>query len=50
MCGQGFMMGPGLGKNMADLIMNGRPEIQKPIFDTLGYYRDYNRAEKEALR
>ncbi len=50
MCGQGFMMGPGLGKNMAGLIINGHPEIPKPIFDTLDYYRDYNRAEKEALR
>jgi len=43
-------MGPGLGKNMAGLIINGHPEIPKPIFDTLDYYRDYNRAEKEALR
>jgi sarcosine oxidase subunit beta len=50
MCGQGFMLGPGLGRNLANLIVYGRPLIKPEIFNTLGFYRDFYRSEKEALK
>jgi len=50
MCGQGFMMGPGLGKNMATLIVKGHPEIDTGIFNTMSLYRDFYCSRKEALR
>lgn len=46
MCGQGFMLGPGVGRNMASLIVHGRPVIDEKIFASVGFYRDfYARAE-----
>ncbi len=49
MCGQGFMIGPGLGKNMANLIVQREPLIPRDVFDTIGYHRDYGGPDKEAL-
>jgi sarcosine oxidase, subunit beta len=49
MCGQGFMLGPGLGKNMASLITAGKPLIPEDVFATIGYYRNFEGADKEAL-
>ncbi len=49
MCGQGFMIGPGLGKNMAALIVHGAPLIPGDVFDTIGYYRNFEGPDKEAL-
>ncbi|MEW6746873.1 MAG: FAD-binding oxidoreductase [Planctomycetota bacterium] len=50
MCGQGFMMGPGVGKNLASLIVNGRPVIDPEVFSSLRFDRDFYKAKKEALR
>jgi sarcosine oxidase subunit beta len=50
MCGQGFMLGPGVGKNMASLIVHGRPAIDQAVFDTLSFYRDFDTQRAEALR
>ena len=50
MCGQGFMMGPGVGKNMASLIFKGKPDIKKEIFDLLNPNRDFHSGKKEALK
>ena len=50
MCGQGFMMGPGIGKNMANLILNGKPLMEQDIFDTVSFYRDMYNSKKEALK
>jgi sarcosine oxidase subunit beta len=50
MCGQGFMMGPGVGKNMASLIIDGKPEMKKEIFDLLNPDRDFYSGKKEALK
>ena len=50
MCGQGFMMGPGIGRNMANLIVNGKPRIDEKIFGTLSFYRDFYGTGKEALK
>jgi len=50
MCGQGFMMGPGVGLNLANLIMKGRPVIDKDVFDLLNPNRDFYSGKKEALK
>ena len=50
MCGQGFMMGPGVGKNIASLISKGRPDIKKEIFKLLTPDRDFYSGKKEALK
>ena len=50
MCGQGFMLGPGVGLNMAKLIVHGKPEIDSGIFSTLSFYRDFHAKRAEALK
>jgi len=50
MCGQGFMMGPGVGLNLASLISKGKPAIQKEVFDLLSPDRDFYSGKKEALK
>ncbi len=35
MCGQGFMMGPGVGLNLASLITKGKPLLKQKVFDLL---------------
>ena len=50
MCGQGFMMGPGIGRNMANQIVHGGPLMAPDIFATLSFYRDFYGAKKEKLR
>jgi sarcosine oxidase subunit beta len=50
MCGQGFMMGPGVGLNLAKLITKGRPIIDKEVFNLLSPNRDFYSGKKEALK
>ncbi len=50
MCGQGFMLGPGIGQNIANLILHGRPLMAPDIFETLSFYRDFYGSRKEALK
>jgi len=50
MCGQGFMMGPGVGLNLANLIVNGKPIIKKDVFSLLDPDRDFYSGKKEALK
>ena len=50
MCGQGFMMGPGVGKNLASLIAKGKPDIKKEVFDLLTPNRNFYSGKKEALK
>jgi len=50
MCGQGFMMGPGVGKNLSNLISKGKPCIDKNVFDLLSPDRDFYSGKKEALK
>jgi len=50
MCGQGFMMGPGVGLNLASLITKGKPTIKKEVFDLLSPDRDFYSGKKEALK
>jgi sarcosine oxidase subunit beta len=49
MCGQGFMMGPGVGRNMTNLILHGSPLMAADIFERLRFYRDFYGSQKEAL-
>ena len=50
MCGQGFMMGPGVGQNLANLIIKGKPLIDKKVFNLLNPDRDFKIGKKEALK
>jgi len=50
MCGQGFMMGPGVGRNLASLITKGKPAIKQEVFDLLNPDRDFYSGKKEALK
>jgi sarcosine oxidase subunit beta len=49
MCGQGFMMGPAVARNMAHYIARGKPYLEPDLFDALSPTRDFN-AKKEALK
>ena len=40
MCGQGLMLGPGIGESLASLIAKGRPVIDGDVFDLLSPTRD----------
>ena len=50
MCGQGFMLGPGVGKSLASLVVHGRPAIDPEIFGMLSPARDLHAGKKEALK
>ncbi|ENO12389.1 FAD dependent oxidoreductase [Thermoplasmatales archaeon SCGC AB-539-C06] len=49
-CGQGFMMGPGIGLNLASLITRGAPTIKREVFNLLNPDRDFYSEKKEALK
>ncbi len=49
-CGQGFMMGPGIGKNMAALVSTGKPLMDGSVFDSMSFYRDFTAGKVEALK
>lgn len=49
MCGQGFMLGPGVGFNVASFITRGKPVIDPDVFDSLSFYRDFHKGSKEML-
>ena len=50
MCGQGLMMGPGVGANLANLISKGRPLIDPGIFKSLSPSRDFSQGKMESLK
>jgi len=50
MCGQGFMMGPGVALNLSHLITKGSPIIEKEVFNLLNPDRDFYSGKKEALK
>jgi len=50
MCGQGFMLGPGVGMNLASLAIRGKPAIEPGIFDLLSPARDLYGGKKESLK
>ena len=50
MCGQGFMLGPGVGANIASLIVNNRPFISEEAQACFRYNRDFYKKQAEALK
>ncbi|MCD6379336.1 FAD-binding oxidoreductase [bacterium] len=50
MCGQGFMLGPGVARNITSLIINGKPEIDQEAFNSLSFYRDFYSKRSETLK
>ncbi len=42
-CGQGLMLGPGIGKNIVSLMTTGKPLIPEEIFASFSLYRDFTR-------
>ncbi|MDD4857881.1 MAG: FAD-binding oxidoreductase, partial [Candidatus Krumholzibacteria bacterium] len=50
MCGQGFMLGPGVGRNMANFILRGKPLIPQEVWNSISFYRDFYAGRKEALK
>jgi sarcosine oxidase subunit beta len=50
MCGQGFMLGPGVAECMASLIADGTPTIDDDVFAELSLTRDFAHAEVEGLK
>jgi sarcosine oxidase subunit beta len=49
-CGQGFMMGPGIGRNIAGLVSAGKPLMEQAVFDTMSFHRDFGATKVEALK
>ena len=45
MCGQGFMLGPGVGLLLTDLVLNQLDETDKMILKSLAYHRDFESTE-----
>ncbi len=50
LCGQGFMLGPGVGMNLASLVLHGRPVIDPDVFRLLSPARDLYAGTRESLR
>ncbi len=46
MCGQGFMLGPGVGELLAKFIVNKLNPIESEILKDLSLYRDFGKKEK----
>ena len=50
MCGQGLMMGAGVGLNLANLIFKGKTIIDSKVFELLSADRNFYSGKKEALK
>jgi sarcosine oxidase subunit beta len=50
MCGQGFMMGPGVAKNVTAMIVEGKSLLPPDVQATFRYDRDFYKAKTEALK
>jgi sarcosine oxidase, subunit beta len=50
MCGQGFMLGPGVGRNLAALVARGHPLLDPEVFGQLDPARDLHAGKREALK
>ncbi len=46
MCGQGFMLGPGLADDIVGLVMNGKPLTDPGVFKSFALERDFSGVEK----
>ena len=50
MCGQGFMLGPGVAMNLASLAVHGKPVTDPEVFDLLSPSRDLFGSRRESLK
>jgi len=50
MCGQGFMMGPGVGFNLACLIAEKSLDLKSEVFRLLSPDRDFYSGKTESLK
>jgi sarcosine oxidase, subunit beta len=50
MCGHGFMLGPGMAKNLTCLVVKGRPLLEPDVAKAWAADRDFYKAKKEALK
>ena len=50
MCGQGFMMGPGVAKNVTSRIVHGKWLLPVDVQQCFRFDRDFHAAKKEALK
>ena len=48
MCGQGYMLGPGLGEIIARMVLGKTNKTDKMILETFSPYRDFH--GEEALK
>ena len=46
MCGQGFMLGPGLGEILAHMVQDNLPAKDREILEFLSPYREFKGMEK----
>jgi sarcosine oxidase, subunit beta len=49
LCGQGFMLGPGIALNLVNIILKGTPVLPLQAFKGFSFYRDFGGAQ-EVLR
>jgi len=50
MCGQGYMLGPGVGKIVEGMICDGKTFLPDEVLSTFRYDRNLHAAKKEALK
>jgi sarcosine oxidase subunit beta len=50
MCGQGFMLGPGVGQEIASLVIDGRTSLPAEAHDRVRYGRSFAQNATEALK
>jgi len=50
MCGQGFMMGPGVAQNVCSMIVNGKSTLPDEVQQTFRFDRDFYASKTEALK
>ena len=50
MCGQGFMLGPGVGRLVAALVAGEPPTISAEALSAISFYRSFGAAKTEALK
>ena len=50
MCGQGFMLGPGVARNLTSMILNGESTLPAEVQRTFRFNRDFHASTTEALK
>jgi hypothetical protein len=45
MCGQGFMLGPGLAEDIVGLVKDGKPVTDPEVFRSFRLDRDFSKVE-----